>query len=308
METHMTDLSHLDSIVDDPDAITEVVLAAMKRTDNPRLKQIVDAVVRHAHAFFREVQLTDQEFEKGLEFVKAIGQATVDDHNEVVLCADVLGFSTLVTLLNTVDRSNRTPGALLGPFYRGNSPEYADGATIVDEGSPGAPLFVKCRVVDTAGKPVKGAMVDVWQASPVGLYENQDPDQPDMNLRGRFHTDADGYFRFRSVRPAGYPVPTHGPVGRLLEHQHRHPYRPAHIHFVVIAEGYDTLISQVFADDSEYLGSDVVFGVNRALVGKFAAHEDGKAPVSDVSGEYYTLEYEFVVAEGTPTYPTPPIK
>jgi len=304
----MTDLSHLDSIVDDPDAITEVVLAAMKRTDNPRLKQIVDAVVRHAHAFFREVQLTDQEFEKGLEFVKAIGQATVDDHNEVVLCADVLGFSTLVTLLNTVDRSNRTPGALLGPFYRGNSPEYADGATIVDEGSPGAPLFVKCRVVDTAGKPVKGAMVDVWQASPVGLYENQDPDQPDMNLRGRFRTDADGYFRFRSVRPAGYPVPTHGPVGRLLEHQHRHPYRPAHIHFVVIAEGYDTLISQVFADDSEYLGSDVVFGVNRSLVGKFAAHEDGKAPASDVTGEYYTLEYEFVVAEGTPTYPTPPIK
>jgi protocatechuate 3,4-dioxygenase beta subunit len=308
METHMTDLSHLDSIVDDPDAITEVVLTAMNKTDNPRLKVIVDALVRHAHAFFREVQLTDQEFEQGLEFVKAIGQATVDDHNEVVLCADVLGFSTLVTLLNTVDRSNRTPGALLGPFYRGHSPEYADGATIVAEGSPGAPLFVKCRVINTDGKPVANALVDVWQASPVGLYENQDPDQPDMNLRGRFHTDAEGYFRFRSVRPAGYPVPTHGPVGRLLEHQHRHPYRPAHIHFVVIAEGYDTLISQVFADDSEYLGSDVVFGVNRSLVGKFAAHEDGKAPASDVTGLYYTLEYEFVVAEGTPTYPTPPIK
>jgi protocatechuate 3,4-dioxygenase beta subunit len=308
METHMTDLSHLDSIVDDPDAITEVVLTAMNKTDNPRLKVIVDALVRHAHAFFREVQLTDQEFEQGLEFVKAIGQATVDDHNEVVLCADVLGFSTLVTLLNTVDRSNRTPGALLGPFYRGHSPEYADGATIVAEGSPGAPLFVKCRVINTDGKPVKNALVDVWQASPVGLYENQDPDQPDMNLRGRFHTDADGYFRFRSVRPAGYPVPTHGPVGRLLEHQHRHPYRPAHIHFVVIAEGYDTLISQVFADDSEYLGSDVVFGVNRSLVGKFAVHEDGKAPASDVTGPYYTLEYDFIVAEGTPTYPTPPIK
>lgn len=304
----MTDLSHLDSIVDDPDAITDVVLKAMQRTDNPRLKEIVDALVRHAHAFFREVRLTDQEFEKGLEFVKGIGQATVDDHNEVVLCADVLGFSTLVTLLNTVDRSTRTPGALLGPFYRGNSPEYEDGATIVAEGSPGAPLFVKGRVVNTAGQPVKAAMVDVWQASPVGLYENQDPEQPDMNLRGRFHTDADGYFRFRSVRPAGYPVPTHGPVGRLLENQHRHPYRPAHIHFVVIAEGYDTLISQVFADDSEYLGSDVVFGVNRSLVGTFEAHEDGKAPASDVKGQYYTLEYEFIVAEGTPTYPTPPIK
>ena len=304
----MTDLSHLDSIVDDPEAITDVVLAAMRNTDDARLKQIVDALVRHAHAFFREVRLTDPEFEKGLEFVKAIGQATVDDHNEVVLCADVLGFSTLVTLLNTADRSNRTPGALLGPFYRGNSPEYADGAAIVAEGSPGEPLFVHCRVVDTAGKPVHGAMVDVWQASPVGLYENQDPEQPDMNLRGRFRTDADGGLRFRSVRPAGYPVPTHGPVGGLLEQQHRHPYRPAHIHFVVIAEGYETLVSQVFADDSEHLGSDVVFGVNRSLVGTFVAHEGGAAPAPDVTGRYYTLEYEFVVAEGTPTYPTPPIK
>ena len=304
----MTDLSHLDSIVDDPDAITEVVLKAMSDTDDGRLKQIVDALVRHAHAFFREIRLTDQEFEKGLEFVKAIGQATVDDHNEVVLCADVLGFSTLVTLLNTADRTNRTPGALLGPFYRGNSPEYANGDSIVAEGSPGSPLFVRCRVVNTAGNAVENAVVDVWQASPIGLYENQDPGQPDMNLRGRFHTDANGVFRFRSVRPAGYPVPTHGPVGMLLENQHRHPYRPAHIHFVVIADGYETLVSQVFADDSEHLGSDVVFGVNRSLVGKFLAHEDGKAPALDVTGLYYTLEYEFVVAEGTPTYPTPPIK
>ncbi|MGF6535630.1 protocatechuate 3,4-dioxygenase beta subunit [Paraburkholderia sp. GAS206C] len=304
----MTDLSHLDSIVDDADWITDVVLAAMSRTDDARLKQIVDALVRHAHAFFREVRLTDQEFEKGIEFVKAIGQATVDDHNEVVLCSDVLGFSTLVTLLNTIDKTDRTPGALLGPFYRGNSPEYRNGDCIVDDGSPGAPLFVRARVVDRANRPVANAMVDVWQASPVGLYENQDPEQPDMNLRGRFRTDADGYFRFRSVRPAGYPIPTHGPVGVLLDKQHRHPYRPAHIHFVVIAEGYETLVSQVFADDSEYLGSDVVFGVIRSLVGTFELHEDGHAPDADVSGPYYTLGYEFVLAEGTPTYPTPPIK
>jgi protocatechuate 3,4-dioxygenase beta subunit len=304
----MTDLSHLDSIADNPDSITEIVLAAMNRTDDARLKQIVDAVVRHSHAFLREVKLTDQEFEQGLEFVKAIGQATVDDHNEVVLCADVLGISTLVTLLNTAGRTDRTAGALLGPFYRGNSPEYADGASIVAEGAPGSPLFVTGRVVNGAGEPVAGAMVDVWQASPVGLYENQDPEQPDMNLRGRFHTDAEGYFRFRSVRPAGYPVPTHGPVGRLLEKQHRHPYRPAHVHFVVIAEGYETVISQVFADDSEHLGSDVVFGVNRELVGTFVAHDDGKAPAPDVKGRYYTLEYEFVMAKGTPTYPVPPIK
>jgi hypothetical protein len=189
----MTDLSHLDSIVDDAESITAVVLAAMNQTDDARLKQIVGALVRHAHAFFREVKLTDREFEQGIEFVKSIGQATVDDHNEVVLCAEVLGFSTLVTLLNTVDKTNRTPGALLGPFYRGHSPEYDNGDSIVAEGSPGAPLFVCGRVVDTGRQPIANAMVDVWQASPVGLYENQDPDQPDMNLRGRFRTDADGY-------------------------------------------------------------------------------------------------------------------
>ena len=304
----MTDLSYLDSIVDDAGSITEVVLAAMSRTDDARLKQIIDALVRHAHAFFREVQLTDREFEQGIEFVKAIGQATVDNHNEVVLCADVLGFSTLVTLLNTVDKTNRTPGALLGPFYRGNSPDYGNGESIVAEGSPGAPLFVRGHVVDSARRPIANARVDVWQASPVGLYENQDPDQPDTNLRGSFRTDAHGYFRFRSVRPAGYPVPTHGPVGALLAKQHRHPYRPAHIHFVVVAEGHETLVSQVFADDSEYLGSDVVFGVNRSLVGKFAMHDDGRAPDADVTGPYYTLEYDFVLAEGTSTCPTPPIK
>jgi protocatechuate 3,4-dioxygenase beta subunit len=304
----MTDLSHLDSIADDPVSITEAVVKAMSNTEDERLKQIVGALVRHAHAFFREVQLTDQEFGQGLEFIKAIGQATVDDHNEVVLCADVLGFSTLVTLLNTADRTNCTPGALLGPFYRGNSPQYSDGGSIVAEGSPGTPLFVQCRVFNTDGKAVENATVDVWQASPVGLYENQDAEQPDMNLRGRFRTDANGSFRFRSVRPSSYPVPTHGPVGKLLEKQRRHPYRPAHLHFVVIADGYETLISQIFADDSDHLDSDVVFGVNRSLVGKFHGHEDGRAPALDVTGLYYTLEYDFVVAEGTPTYPTPPIK
>jgi len=304
----MTDIAHLDSIVDDVESMTDVVLAAMSRTDDVRLKQIVNALVRHAHAFFREVRLTDPEFEKGLEFVKAIGQATVDDHNEVVLCADVLGFSTLVTLLNTLDKTDRTSGALLGPFYRGNSPAYDNGDNIAGEASPGAPLFVHGYVTDTEHRPIPNAMVDVWQASPVGLYENQDPEQPDMNLRGGFRTDEAGYFHFRSVRPAGYPVPTHGPVGVLLEKQHRHPYRPAHIHFLVIAEGHETLVTQVFADDSDYLGSDVVFGVIRSLIGTFAEHKDNNAPDPDVEGSYYTLECNFVLAKGTPTYPTPPIK
>lgn len=304
----MTDSTVPGSIVDDEQSLTPIVEAAMSRTPDPRLKEVMAALVRHSHAFLREVKLTPEEFEKGIEFFASVGQATNDNNNETVLFSDVLGISTLVTLLNTVDDSIRTPGALLGPFYRANSPKLADGANIACEGSPGDPLFVTARVSDSHGKPVVNAAVDVWQASPAGFYENQDPTQPDMNLRGRFHTDAEGVFLFRSVRPAGYPVPTDGPVGALLAAQRRHPYRPAHLHFVVIAEGYDTLISQVFVDQAEYLESDVVFGVLRELVGRFVRHDKGPAPAADVSGLYYTVEYNFVLAEGTPTYPTPPIK
>lgn len=304
----MENSNHLKNIVDDAASITAVVKAAMSQTDNPRLKELLDALVEHGHAFLKQVKLTDEEFEKGLDFVRAVGLACNDKHNEVVLLADVLGLSTLVTLLNNSDASGRTPGALLGPFYRGDSPQYANGESIACENSPGAPLFVNGRVLNIQGEPVANAKVDIWQASPVGLYENQDSSQPDMNLRGHFYTDSEGRFTCKSVRPAGYPVPTDGPVGALLEKQNRHPFRPAHLHFVIIAEGYATLVSQVFADDSEHLNSDVVFGVNRHLVGTFRRHDAGTGPRQDADRQYYTLDYDFVLAEGTPTYPNPPIK
>jgi protocatechuate 3,4-dioxygenase beta subunit len=304
----MRNLDDVENSVYDAASVTSMVIAAMSRTQNVRLKEIVDALVEHGHAFLKQVKLTDEEFEKGLDFLRAVGLACNDKHNEVVLLADVLGLSTLVTVLNNSDASGRTPGALLGPFYRGDSPQYAHGECIACENSPGSALFVSARVLDTKGEPVPNAKVDVWQASPVGLYENQDANQPDKNLRGHFYTDGEGRFTFRSVRPAGYPVPTDGPVGALLEKQNRHPYRPAHLHFVVIAEGHATLVSQVFADDSEHLNSDVVFGVNRSLVGTFERHEPGTGPKPDVDAPYYTLEYDFVLAKGTPTYPTPPIK
>jgi protocatechuate 3,4-dioxygenase beta subunit len=296
-----------EGIIDGADSVTAIAKSMMRNTSDARIKQIVDALVEHSHAFLREVRLTDQEFEQGLDFLRAVGQACNDKHNEVVLLADVLGISTLVTLLNHSGESDSTPAALLGPFYRDGAPERANGANIASLDSPGNALFFKGRVLNTDGSPVANARVDVWQASPVGLYENQDPEQPEMNLRGRFHTDANGGFRFRSVRPAGYPVPTHGPVGRMLEIQQRHPYRPAHLHFVVIAEGHETLITQVFADDSEHLASDVAFGVTRELVGHFERHDDGASP-EPVDGPYYTLDYDFVLVEGTPTYPLPPIK
>ena len=137
----------------------------------------------------------------------------------------------------------------------------------------GPALFANCRITDPEGRPIPGVEVDVWQASPVGLYENQDPDQADMNLRGRFLTDEDGRFWFRSVKPAGYPVPTHGPTGELLRAQRRHPYRPAHLHVLGYKPGYRTLITQVFVDDDERLQSDVVFGVTRHLIGNYRRHD-----------------------------------
>ncbi|MEW9586175.1 dioxygenase [Paraburkholderia sp. DGU8] len=296
------------SIVTDAASVTGIVLAAMENTANPRLKEIVQALVRHAHAFLNEVKLTDDEFEEGLDFIRQVGLTCTDSHNEVVLLADVLGLSTLVKVLNNSAHEERTGGALLGPFYREGSPRYEHGDSIVQRTALGSPLYVSGQVLDTNREPIRNARVDVWQASPVGLYENQDPEQPEMNLRGHFLTDAQGNFNFRSVRPAGYPVPTHGPVGDLLRIQRRHPYRPAHLHFVVVAQGYSTLISQIFADDAEYLDSDVVFGVTRDLVGKFERHESGTGPNADAQEPYYTLECSFVLGEGVSTYPTPPIK
>ena len=165
-----------------------------------------------------------------------------------------------------------------------------------------------CEIVNVAGKPIEGVEVDVWQASPVGLYENQDDTQADMNLRGKFTTDAAGRFSFRSVKPAGYPVPTDGPVGDLLRAQSRHPYRPAHVHFLCFKPGYKTLITQVFVDGDERLGSDVVFGVTRTLIGEYLRHDHGEPPAAGVHVPWYTLNYRFTMEDGEAILPKPPIK
>jgi protocatechuate 3,4-dioxygenase beta subunit len=182
-----------------------------------------------------------------------------------------------------------------------------NGASIVRSPTPGPPLFVDCNIRDAHGAPIAGARVDIWQASPTGMYENQDDGQADMNLRGVFETDADGRFSFRSVKPAGYPVPTHGPTGEMLAAQRRHPYRPAHLHVLAYKPGFKTLITQVFVDHDEHLESDVVFGVTRALIGDFRKGE-GSPPAPDVSGEWFSLNYTFVMEPGEATLPHPPIK
>ena len=296
------------SIVEDEASVTDKVLAAMRGAASPRLREVMAALVRHLHAFAREVRLTEEEFETGIDFLNRIGQATHDAHNEGILFSDAVGLSTLVCLLNNGrNGATETASALLGPFWRMNSPRTENGGSIVRSETPGPALFVSCRVCDPRGKPLEGVEVDVWQASPVGLYENQDERQRDMNLRGKFTTDSEGRFWFRSVKPAGYPVPTHGPVGDLLRAQGRHPYRPAHLHFLAFKSAYKTLISQVFVDDDEHLESDVVFGVTRHLIGDFRRGE-GTPPSPDVEGPWYRLDYEFVMEPGEAKLPKPPIK
>lgn len=296
------------SIVEDEASVTDKVLAAMRGAASPRLREVMAALVRHLHAFAREVRLTEEEFETGIDFLNRIGQATHDAHNEGILFSDAVGLSTLVCLLNNGHNgATETASALLGPFWRMNSPRTENGGSIVRSETPGPALFVSCRVCDPRGKPLEGVEVDVWQASPVGLYENQDERQCDMNLRGKFTTDSEGRFWFRSVKPAGYPVPTHGPVGDLLRAQGRHPYRPAHLHFLAFKSAYKTLITQVFVDDDEHLESDVVFGVTRHLIGDFRRGE-GTPPSLDVKGPWYRIDYEFVMEPGEAKLPKPPIK
>jgi catechol 1,2-dioxygenase len=283
------------------------VIEVMQRTRDARLREIMVSLVKHLHGFVREVQLTEAEFREATAILTELGNLTTDKHNEMVLMAGSLGVSSLVCLLNNGDRSQtETSQSLLGPFWRLNSPRVPNGGSIVRSDTPGAPLYVSARVVDPSGNPIVEAEVDVWHASPVGLYENQDPEQADMNLRGKFTTDEDGRFWFRSVRMVGYPIPTNGVVGRLLRAQDRHPYRPAHLHALIFKPGYKVLISQVYDPEDPHIGSDVAFGVTKPLIGDFVRHE--KPHPSDAVSPWYSLDYVYVMEAGEAVLPRPPIK
>ncbi|MCF3643237.1 catechol 1,2-dioxygenase [Rhizobium sp. TRM95111] len=287
--------------------VTPVVLRAMAGGSDRRLRDLVTSLVSHLHQFVIETKPTEAEFEYGLRWIAALGHHTNDFNNEVVLAADVLGISTLIDLINNDGMQGETMSALLGPFYRGESPLCASGDCIARSATPGPALHFSGRVVDVDGTPIEGAALDVWQASPVGLYENQDETQEDFNLRGRFRTDAEGRFHFVSVKPAGYPVPTDGPVGDLLRAQKRMPMRPAHIHFIVSAPGHKTLITQIFADSHEALVGDVVFGAKQQIVGDFVRHDATDPAYPGAEPPFYTCHYEFRLVEGVSSMPVPPI-
>lgn len=295
--------------IDRQEDVTPAVLAVMARTNNPRLREIMLSLVKHLHEFVRDVRLTEEEFREGTAVLNMMGRLSTDNHNETVLMAGSLGVSSLVCLLNNGDNGNtETSQSLLGPFWRLNSPRVENGGSIVRSETPGNPLFVSARVVDRKGRPVAGAEVDVWHASPVGLYENQDPGQAEMNLRGKFITDPDGRFFFRTVKMVGYPIPTDGVVGRLLKAQNRHPYRPAHLHALVFKPGFKALISQVYDPADPHIDDDVQFGVTRALIGDFIRHDEPHPTEPGVAVPWYSLDYVYVMEPGEAVLPKPPIK
>lgn len=284
-------------IIETQEDVTKAVLAEMHRTPDPRTRELLGLLVKHLHAFVREARLTDQEFQEAVALVNAIGKHTTPSHNEAMLLSGALGVSNLVCLLNNGARGTRpTQANNLGPFYRAGSPLCASGDSIVRSPTPGPELTFKGWVKDAEGKPVAGAEVDVWQSSPKGLYENQDPTQAEMNLRGRFVSDAGGAFGFRSVKPAGYPVPTEGPTGVLLAAQKRHNMRPAHLHFLIHKAGFKTIASQVYDPDDPHLETDSQFGVTRALIGDFRRSGDG-----------WALEFTFTLEPGESGRPKAPI-
>ena len=293
-------------IIERHDDVTPAVLAVMRQTSDPRLREIMASLVSHLHAFVRDVRLTEEEFQSAAAILNEMGQATTDTHNEAVLMAGSLGVSTLVCLLNNGDRGQtETDASQLGPFWRLDSPLTENGGSIVRSPTPGPALFVNAAFRDVNGKPIVGADVDIWQSSPEGFYENQDPQQADMNLRGKFKTDANGAISFRSVKPAGYPIPVDGPVGQLLRAQGRHNMRPAHLHFLAFKDGFKTLISQLYVPDDKYIDSDVQFGVTRHLIGKYVRHDQARSP--DVPPPWYSLDHTFVMERGTARLPKPPI-
>jgi catechol 1,2-dioxygenase len=289
--------------------VTVAATSVMERTSDPRLREIMVSLVKHLHGFVRDVRLTEAEFREAAAIVGELGKLSTDTHNEVILIAGSLGVSSLVCLLNNGDQGNtETAQSLLGPFWRLHSPYVENGGSIVRSATSGPALFVNARVVDPAGDPVAGAEVDVWHASPVGLYENQDPEQADMNLRGKFITDTNGCFSFRSVMMIGYPIPTDGVVGRLLKVQGRHPYRPAHLHALIFKPGFKVLISQVYDPADPHIDTDVQFGVTRALMGDFVRHDERHPTERDVGVPWYSLDYTYKMEAGEAVLPRPPIK
>lgn len=275
--------------------ITANALRSLENVQNPRLKRIMTSLITHLHAFVRDVELTEEEWFQGIQFLTRTGQMCDDRRQEFILLSDTLGVSMLVDAINHRTNGVATASTVLGPFYREGAAELPYGASISKDGR-GEPAVLMGRVLSTDGTPIAGAALDVWEANEQGLYEQQDPNQPEMNLRGRFRTDEEGRYKIVAIKPVSYSIPDDGPVGQMLRALGRHPYRPAHIHFIVSAPGHRSLVTHLFVEGDPYLESDVVFGTKESLVVPFVLNESAEEAVQHgVKAPFWTVHYDFVL-------------
>lgn len=275
----------------DENTITDAVMDQIANTPNPRFKQIIEAAVRHMHAFAREVQLTPEEWLEGIRFFTEVGQKCNAYRQEFILLSDTLGLSALVGLMS----DSHTPGihtdtSLLGPFYRQNSPQFELGANIAKK-TKGREVLLSGRVVDANGRGIPNTSIQVWQTDEVGDYDMQRPDAQEMDLRGTLHTDSEGRYHFRSVVPAGYSIPMDGPVGAMIRAQNRHGFRPSHVHYLIGAAGYKEVVTSLYIDGDPNIASDTVFGVTDSLVVK-VTDPDPSSTFPKLPG----IKYDFVLA------------
>lgn len=279
-----------------PDDITAAVVASFEGCPDPRLRELMEALVRHLHAFARDVDLSEAEWQALMRILVATGDITDERRQEFILWSDTLGLSMLVDALAHRLPADATESTVLGPFYTPGAPEREYGESIAEDAA-GVPAWVHGEVRDPDGAPIAGAELDVWQNGDNRLYAVQDPSAPEDHLRGRFHAREDGSFAFLAVRPLPYTIPDDGPVGQMLDATGRHPWRPAHIHTIVRAPGFRTLTTHIFDAESAYLDSDAVFAVKPSLVREFVARaaDDPERP-STVEGEWFSVRSDFVLA------------
>jgi hydroxyquinol 1,2-dioxygenase len=264
--------------------ITDAVLASFANTPDPRLKEIISSLIKHLHAFARDVKLTEKEWFEGIQYLTATGHKCTGTRQEFILLSDVLGLSMLTIAMNQDKPAGCTEATVFGPFFLEEAPRYELGAD-VSNGAKGAPCWVEGRILGLGGEPIANATINVWQADDDGLYDVQYEDLGHSQARGILKSDADGRYYFKTIVAEPYPIPTDGPVGVLLNATKRHPWRPAHLHFMVEAPGYQRLITHVFRDKDGYLDSDAVFGVRQSLVADWVQQSDGS----------YRMDYDFIL-------------
>ncbi|MBW4706335.1 6-chlorohydroxyquinol-1,2-dioxygenase [Roseobacter sp. YSTF-M11] len=282
-----------------PDMITEIVLKSYENAPDPRMNLILQELIKALHGFAKAVELKPDELLAATEFLTRTGHISDAKRHEFILMSDVLGLTMLVETMNDDLPEGAFEPSVLGPFYREGSPEIAHYDNISRGDNDGLPALVTGHVLDIDGAPVGNALLDIWQTNNNGLYENMDDNQPDYNLRGQLRTDADGNFAFWTVKPEAYPIPTDGPVGDLLEAGARHNMRPAHIHFIVSAPGFKSIVSELFAREDQYIEGDAVFGVKDSLLVDFVeADEPETAGTYDMPNPFWRMHYDFVLVPG----------